>query len=1371
MSSITNINNNSAVINVGRTTPVSPGITTSDKSIPVVVASDQPAIPVEEQNKIQSEVALSLLGIPRAEVALGIFADVNTYDVNPTEWSSFPQSYTLARNDIGDNLGFGTKHLHEEAGALVEAPRNKTAVLTSKRFFRYQPGRVSAATFGIKTTISDRNFSKNPVIRKYGIYDKYDGYYWENTENGQGDNFVVVRRTQSLFRSPVSPFGIGGTGDQVMQLRGMVDTNGNPVNEAGTLRGTTDLSVTQLDDYRVIGKAPANPIVEDSTNIRERKKLNEIRFDLAEEAIQHAITNQTGFAAYYNGLSAENQEKCYRDADYWIMMILEDMALNDDLTLTSRINPHVILNQRNYETSLAVSTRDGSRELQLYQSLKAVVSDPAGLVAGDANSFSSDVVSLIEDLVDDIIAFWTRVGDATTYPSTDPVTYDTATNTAITDTIYRYPNSWGDKPRVETLFDTRKYYWSYYVAEKDNLGNTITYDDTLVPAGFTLEDIKYKCQRDVLYVLDGYKNDLSGGGNAETKYNASMYYRGDGMSIFTQRDANGVATEYTRHTHLQNLIEDDINNSEGYFNTNLTSNSTKFTELSDLIINNFVEEDDGSTEYGTKPLAGNLVTLRDGLIMVHAAVNDPSLLKPIVPKKARYQIASNSFKLNDGIVTFGQHIRFVGEEIANNALVNGRIYKVNKVYGPKGNEFTLYDEVTQSDVTLAGMDSNDPKDTYFELVVPFIFPDIYDPTVYTDGTKYDEVGLRNFNSDVFGGGDPYPQGMMFPLLYSNEEVLPLSDGESAVGYVDTALPTDVPANARALRTQIDNVNFIPEYINWIKNNVDPEFYGVYEYRVPRSRFSTDKLNGLPNIESSLTNKLVYSDIATGNTGKVRPGQPVRDGNGIQIEDSSVYNYDFTKVTMLKIEFSWYGAVGALFLAYVPVSNGEARWVRVHHLRASNQLKISSLGNATLPITYTVYGGGDEDSLGYEDRIPKGYDQSVSHHLVKYGASYYIDGGDRGTVRLYSHTAPSVRDVFKRRYVLGAPTYLTDTELGMSYISRTPGAGQPPNEFFMGGSLVTNVNADRIVKVAWVTDSRIYFDKLPTGTQTLSIIVDRSTSVFGLETKREIISSQKQKVRNRVQVYPTKLSTANINTTNETIRLNMKKSPIYQTNFVEPAGVPEFVIGKADDGDNYIVSPENNRLPVLAASQDFMIDGESAYGWFRGTVLQNAILDNVTLFGRLYKLGNDYYFENLDNFAGEVRIKGYSTGTPNSGKFLRDPRMTGSGILIGADEQTKFTLEKEGLSSILVASDDQVPIPGTGSSVSTLYIGPGADQFDLSDYYDYNKEYLSFPLTDQADTLYFTLDSDKEVDLTDVGYDIESSAVIAQGNIGVTWEEQ
>ena len=153
MSSITNINNNSAVVNVGRTTPVSPGQQPASRSIPVVLASDQAAVPVEEQNKVQSEVALSLLGIPRAEVALGIFADVNTYDVNPTEWSKSPQAYVD---------GHGIKHLPTEAGALVEAPRNKSAVLTSKRFFRYQPGSCISRNVWCQVNCIAKEFRSEP---------------------------------------------------------------------------------------------------------------------------------------------------------------------------------------------------------------------------------------------------------------------------------------------------------------------------------------------------------------------------------------------------------------------------------------------------------------------------------------------------------------------------------------------------------------------------------------------------------------------------------------------------------------------------------------------------------------------------------------------------------------------------------------------------------------------------------------------------------------------------------------------------------------------------------------------------------------------------------------------------------------------------------------------------------------------------------------------------------------------------------------------------------------------------------------------------------------------------------------------------------
>ena len=124
----TNVNNNASVVVVGRTAPVPPGQQKSEKSVPVVIASDQSTIPVAEQNKVASEVALSLLGIPRSEVALGIFADVNTYDVNPTEWAAEPDLFSTVGvgagtpyPDVTQTMGWGLTHVPEESGALVEA--------------------------------------------------------------------------------------------------------------------------------------------------------------------------------------------------------------------------------------------------------------------------------------------------------------------------------------------------------------------------------------------------------------------------------------------------------------------------------------------------------------------------------------------------------------------------------------------------------------------------------------------------------------------------------------------------------------------------------------------------------------------------------------------------------------------------------------------------------------------------------------------------------------------------------------------------------------------------------------------------------------------------------------------------------------------------------------------------------------------------------------------------------------------------------------------------------------------------------------------------------------------------------------------------
>jgi hypothetical protein len=1268
MSSLTNINNSSSVVNVGRTVPVSTGQTTSDKSIPVVVASDQSPIPVIEQNKIQSEVALSLLGIPRSEVALGIFADVNTYDVNPTEWSTAPEVYTN---------GYGTKHSPSEAGAIVEAPRDKTAVLTSKRFFRYQPGRVSSATFGIKCSVSNSTFAQNQVIKKYGIFDKYDGYYWETRQNGQGDNFSVVRRTQSLYKNPTSPFGLINT-----FLRG----------EQAQDNAKRKI-VSQTEDYRIVGTPPTRVNAESTLYLKQRKDLINSRFEIA-DTVWNTLINDSGSNAlktFYNGLATqalkdEFESKCKRDVDFWIDMYLADLAASETSTA------HTAINTRNYETSLAVINKSAAAEIALHTQVRNY------LVNTFFNSEELVFKDRLTSLLNIPVTFFESVSTTALYPT--PV----------------YPAA-GLQTRFEIMFNVRKHYWAYIIStyeSVDNYGPTSTFVNstkTTYPSTPTIsgEEIRYKCHRDLVYVIEGYRDDALGGGNGATKYNASMYYKGLDYSVFTLKE-NGLPKELTRHTNLKTLITRDLNESYYGLNNNAGNYRTTVQTLADLIIENFRFEDTTTAVYGERAVAGNLVVLRDGLIITHAAVYDSSLLKDA--KSIKVKIVAGSpvkFKLVEDVVTFGQHIRYFGA--TNGDLVNNKLYKVSAVYGPKSNEFSIKD-TTGADITVANANPLTPA--VFQLVNPFIIPDVYDPEIFNIASNYNAIGA------------------MFPYKYTQDGILPQGAGVNSFGYIDTALNTTIEAESNELMIQIDSVNFIPEYINWIKNNVKPEYYGVYEYRIPRSRFSTDQLNGE-------LNTTVYSDVATGDGLPVRPGQIVRDVTGSALRTQSVYDFDFTKVTMVKIEFSWYGAVGALFLAYVPVGNGEARWVRVHHLRASNQLKIASLGNATLPITYLVYGGGNPESLGDGESTPDyGYGRG-SHNLVKYGASYYIDGGDRGTVRLYSYNNNIPVKAYGKQLTIGTVVYVQDTTLGLWYFERNDASVDPKNVFFMNGKIKTNSRIDQNIKIVWTTNTRIYLSKKPENTN-VTIIPDRANTVYGLETKREIISSDGARVRNRVQVYPTKMSTANLSTTLP-VRLRMKKTPRFQTT--------DTVSGTFTLTAEHIVTSDNLELPVAPGSATYLDNDESVFGWFRGRLG----IDRLTVFGRLYRVANSYFFELLETYNGTITLL--------DGNFMYDLRFNAEGqVLTGV---SKTTEEKEGLSSVEIATQDQVAIPGTGIDVATLYLKPGTEQIDLSSYYDYNKEYLSYPLTDVADSLYLAVDTESNYALpTPSAVDI---------SISITWEEQ
>ena len=1182
----TNVNNNAAVVVIGRTAPVPAGQQSSEKSIPVVIANDQSAIPVEEQNKIQSEVALSLLGIPRSEVALGIFADVNTYDVNPTEWSSTPEQFAtvsnteLAYNGIGQTMGWGLSHVPEESGAMIEAPADKFAVLTSKRFFRYQPGRVSAATFGVKTTVLPDTVNgstvQNPCVRKYGIFDNFDGYYWETRNNGEGDNFCVVRRTQSIIYDNALPFG-NGLGQQ-----------------------TEDYGRTNPQDP--FGKRGS----ESQSNAT-------------------ALLNPAGVTKKFGDL----------------------VILRDNLLMT-----HAAV----YDPSL----------LQSEQKVGiTTVTDGGGAAA--------DIIN-IPDVV----------------KSVTNATYDINSGLMVITTS---------------------------AAHGFNVGKYIT-----------LSGIGMTCYLNPTTPIS-YPNRNTG-------YNVLQ------INSSTQFVVNvGVSTVPT------------------FYNS-----------------------------------GGVVVGLSTGQYVSYSKGNSASEISGLLDTTI-YRVA--------GITTTG-------------------LLTLNDLGG------SPVSTVTPGTYTGVG----------HQIVTPVPFVQPLAGQIATK-TRYNQLPVSA------------PGTGMFPYLYKTDGTDPTE------GYIDTTLPV---SSVGITTSQIDAINNY--YGKWVNQNVAKEYWNVYEYRVPRSRFSGDRLD-------NLTDDLLYSDVVSDK----RAGEYVIDPDTSEIvQDTSIWNLDFTKVTMYKIEFSWYGAVGALFLAYVPVSNGEARWVRVHHLRASNQLKVSSLGNATLPITYLVYGGGNQRRGGVANNLRPvsafSYG-SGSEHIVKYGASYYIDGGDRGTVKLFSYATPTNIPVYgsRRVFTVGGGNdqvaITTATNATDPYISGGATSGLS-SSFYVGAKVITTDPLDQNIEIVYVntTNNKLHLNAPlnSTGLGNITIIPDRKTPLIGLKCRDFIQSSTGRDVRNRTQVYPTRLSTGS----SGVIKVDLLKTPIFQTtSTVIPTPVylsSEVNIGKsgkptavslplvvytgthtfvsataggitktvggatltATTGTTYTgstgilsivttgnhgltngdtVTIANNSLtftcsldnyatlhtyprstdpisgqPLIVtrvndttftvdvgqAQAEYIRDiGTGTYGYFRGYFENDSTKRPISVLGYLENKGSDrtkgiqndgYYFYALNSTSDNIVL---TTLDP----FLREANTSANGDLVSSTT-TEFTLAQ--LSSVKVNPQIRSPIPKTGTVVSSLFIPASGENYDLSPYFDYNKEYLSFPLTNVIESLYLCGSSQ-------AAYDANNA--VANVSASLTWEEQ
>lgn len=125
-------------------------------------------------------------------------------------------------------------------------------------------------------------------------------------------------------------------------------------------------------------------------------------------------------------------------------------------------------------------------------------------------------------------------------------------------------------------------------------------------------------------------------------------------------------------------------------------------------------------------------------------------------------------------------------------------------------------------------------------------------------------------------------------------------------------------------------------------------------------------------------------------------QDLMNGDGLNSQGETGYIYNPDTVTMYKIEFGWYGAIGARFYIYIPTKNGDARWVTLHTLVIENNIDKPCLEDPFFFFKYRTY-------VGSPSRI------RLPQFIEKYGASYYIDGGDEGTVTVSSAIA-SNRDI-------------------------------------------------------------------------------------------------------------------------------------------------------------------------------------------------------------------------------------------------------------------------------------------------------------------------------------------------------------------------
>jgi len=168
-----------------------------------------------------------------------------------------------------------------------------------------------------------------------------------------------------------------------------------------------------------------------------------------------------------------------------------------------------------------------------------------------------------------------------------------------------------------------------------------------------------------------------------------------------------------------------------------------------------------------------------------------------------------------------------------------------------------------------------------------------------------------------------------------------------------------------------------------------------------------------------------------------------NGDSLNGNGPSGYQIQLQNVTMYKIEFGWYGAIGAKFYAYIPAGPGEARWVALHTLILENQLGQPCLKEAAFKFKYQI---DVTDNTFIRQPI----------FLYKYGSSFYIDGGDEGNFVINTQTSKlkTITNTSGPKSLFGI--------VPKANILSSSGGSTPNNKIVIPKELT--VNSDSLIKV-------------------------------------------------------------------------------------------------------------------------------------------------------------------------------------------------------------------------------------------------------------------------------------------------------------------